>query len=47
MAVMIFRAKLEPNVTLSYIRDEFQNGIVFLFLFSSFFMFIRIFWLVI
>jgi hypothetical protein len=25
MAVMFFRAKLEPNVMLSYIRDEFQN----------------------
>jgi len=26
MAVMFFGAKLEPNVMLSYIRDEFQNG---------------------
>ena len=46
MAVMFFGAKLEPNVMLSYIR-AFEMNFVFLFLFSSFFIFIRIFWLVI
>ena len=44
MAVMFFRAKLEPNVMLSYIRDEFQNGkkkwnCVFIFVFIIFYIY--------
>jgi len=36
MAVMFFRAKLEPNVMLSYIRDEFQKELCFYFCFHHF-----------